>query len=244
MARSLVVPEVGKLFSFPQVFRTLYNDFEKEINFQNNLIDTMSSYLIESSVITSKEFDESSRDLVNSQLRRGLYRIKMVDYVPLDKVVDNQITDSLLTFGSRYTEEIIHSARELKTQNEKDPGDIILSLELLEKIKEIQSKLEAVDKLMFTISIPDFQKNIAGEEFLNIENFKIDYLATKNDMVSVEKDKVEFMESDDDNKGVQTFETSETESSVIRTSTTSVLDSTETVSETIINRSERIISWD
>ncbi|KAG0138873.1 hypothetical protein CROQUDRAFT_70398 [Cronartium quercuum f. sp. fusiforme G11] len=244
VAMSLVIPNSGTKSSSSRAIQKLYGAFDKEMYLQKTSIDKIRLYLIGSDENTSEDFEDVTEELIDSQLRRTLYRNKMIEYVPVDNIIDTSGIEYLAAVGSRYMDEVIHNARELKSLDDDEDASSQSSLGLiniLEKIKKTQTKLEALDNLLFTIAIPDSDQFIIGEEKIskkNNHNLGTNVSDFKDIQVPAYKDEddiglEEFMED----KKFETIETSQTESSVISTSTRSNGESTETVSETIIDRS-------
>ncbi|KAH9824966.1 secreted protein [Melampsora americana] len=157
-AISLAIPNSGPISSSRKDTLGYGNLFDRESRLENNAIDILRQQLIDPTQLSDSIVPRVLRMIIDSHLRRNLYREKMVERVPTDTVIDTPGVEYIAGVGARYMESLIHHARQIKS----DDANLADLVELLGKIEDDQSRIEAVDDLIFSMALSSHEDSISA----------------------------------------------------------------------------------
>ncbi|EGG03502.1 uncharacterized protein MELLADRAFT_109279 [Melampsora larici-populina 98AG31] len=210
-------------------FQRYYNLLEDERVKQDKALDFIHRQLEDTALYTADQFQSNVEGLIGSHLQRSYFRGQMVEYIPLDPVLDTDGLEYLEVVGRRYTEETLHSARELKSLAIEVPDAVYHA----QQIESNQAKITALEDLLLKVALPHAQtsseKALSIEDFLGAEDLSIQAKEFDDSPMSFE----EFVRAFKEEK----VETKETEYSMITTSRISESDGEilQSTSETIVD---------
>ncbi|EGG03443.1 uncharacterized protein MELLADRAFT_109280 [Melampsora larici-populina 98AG31] len=157
LALSLAIPNGGPIFSSRKDTVEYENLFDRESRLENDAIDILSQQLNNPTRLSDNIVERVLKIIIDSHLRRTLYREKMVERVPSDTVINTPGVEYIAGLGARYMEKLIHHARQIKS----DDVNLVEAAELLGKIEDDQSRIEAVDDLIFSMAVPSHEDSVS-----------------------------------------------------------------------------------
>lgn len=88
-------------------FQRYYNLLEEERVKQDEALDFIHRQLEDTALYTADQFQSIVEELIGSHLQRTYFRGQMIEYIPLDPVLDTDGLEYLEAIGRRYTEETL-----------------------------------------------------------------------------------------------------------------------------------------
>ncbi|KAH9824965.1 secreted protein [Melampsora americana] len=222
--KGLSIPKDTRLDEVKRYYNLLKDERVKE----GEALKSIGRQLEDAALYTADQFQSIVEGLIESHLRRNYFREQMVEYIPSDPLMDTNGLEYFEVVGRRYTEETVHSARELKSPAIEAHNAVYHA----KQIESNQAKFTALEDLLLKVALPRAQTS--PEDDLNVD----DLLAMKNwGIQEKESDDSpmlfeEFSQSFKDEK----VQTKETEYSTIITSRISEIDG-----EILDSTSERIV---
>lgn len=226
----LAIPKETRLDEVQRYYNLLVNERVKEAE----ALDFIHRQL-ETTWYTADEFQSIVEGLIESHLRRNYLREQMIEYIPLDPVLETDGLEYLEVVGRRYTEETLHSARELKSST----IEVSDAMHHAQQIESNQDKFTALENLLLKVALPRETSPADGptiDNFMGTEDLDVQEKEFDSSPASFEEILKAYTEETAHVKE-ETTQVKETEYSMITTSRISESDGEifESTSETIVD---------
>ncbi|KAH9460466.1 hypothetical protein MJO28_003855 [Puccinia striiformis f. sp. tritici] len=142
------VPQGGSSYEEHYNLQAILTEYSDEIAIQDQAIEGL-QYQLELQDKASVELISSlSTELIESYYRQMEPRNRMVEIVPRDTVLDSNSFEYLVAVGSRYANNVMHLARQIK----RDPLDQESSASALRDLKKEHEKIQMFDQLLLGLA--------------------------------------------------------------------------------------------
>ncbi|OAV86994.1 hypothetical protein PTTG_12096 [Puccinia triticina 1-1 BBBD Race 1] len=142
------VPQSGSPYQESQSLQSIIADYSAELATQDQVIKNVWNQLYLQNESSEEKISTLCNELIESYYRQMEPRNRMVEVTPTDNVLDSNSLEYLVAVASRYANNVMHLARQIR----QGPLDLASSPAVLQVLTQEHQKTQMFDQLLLGLT--------------------------------------------------------------------------------------------